>query len=198
MENLALIESFSEFKDEKLIDRVTLMVILEEVFRNTLKRKFGADENFDIIINTDKGDFEIWRNREVVEDDDVVDPGFQIGLSEAKTIDDDYEVGEEVTDEVTGVIHSITDRKNYIIRKSIHKTGHGHIIAANIDQVIIIATLAFPRTSLGFIDRLTVAAESFRIPVTIIFNKMDTLEDEGIAFPPTNGKIPESPRGAQS
>jgi N utilization substance protein A len=68
MENLSLIESFSEFKDEKFIDRVTLMSILEEVFRNTLKRKYGDDDNFDIIINPDKGDLEIWRNRIVVED----------------------------------------------------------------------------------------------------------------------------------
>ena len=67
MENFALIDSFSEFKDDKLIDRVTLMVILEDVFKNTLKRKFGSDENFDIIINPDKGDLEIWRNRVVVE-----------------------------------------------------------------------------------------------------------------------------------
>ena len=74
MENLALIDSFSEFKDEKLIDRVTLMVILEEVFRNTLKRKFGSDDNFDIIINPDKGDLEIWRNRIVVADGKVEDP----------------------------------------------------------------------------------------------------------------------------
>ncbi|MDH5366765.1 MAG: ribosome small subunit-dependent GTPase A [Cyclobacteriaceae bacterium] len=89
---------------------------------------------------------------------------------------------EEASEEQTGVITSISSRKNYIIRKSIHKTGHAHIIAANIDQAIIIATLAFPRTSLGFIDRFTVAAESFRIPVTIIFNKMDTLEDDGLTY----------------
>lgn len=89
---------------------------------------------------------------------------------------------EEVTDEETGVITAIEPRSNFIIRKSIHKTGHGHIIAANIDQAIVIATLAFPRTSLGFIDRFTVAAESFRIPITIIFNKMDTLEDDGLAY----------------
>ena len=68
MENISLLDSFSEFKDEKTIDRVTLMVILEEVFRNTLERKFGSDENFDIIINPDKGDLEIWRNRIVVKD----------------------------------------------------------------------------------------------------------------------------------
>ena len=100
MENLNLIETFSEFKELKNIDRATMMSVLEDVFRNMLLKKFGSNENFDIIINTDKGDFEIWRNREVVDDDDVVDPGFQIGLSEAKKIDDDYEVGEEVTDEV--------------------------------------------------------------------------------------------------
>ena len=75
MENLALIDSFSEFKDEKLIDRVTLMSILEDVFRNTLKKKFGDDDNFDIIINPDKGDLEIWRNRVVVADGEV-DAGF--------------------------------------------------------------------------------------------------------------------------
>tara|TARA_B100001996_G_C18632597_1_gene582371 strand:- start:30 stop:1262 length:1233 start_codon:yes stop_codon:yes gene_type:complete len=100
MENLALIESFSEFKDEKLIDRVTLMVILEDVFRNTLKRKFGSDENFDIIINPDKGDLEIWRNRTVVADGEVEDEYQQIELSQAKKIEPDFEVGEDVSEEV--------------------------------------------------------------------------------------------------
>ena len=100
MENLALIESFSEFKDDKLIDRVTLMVILEEVFRNTLKRKYGNDENFDIIINPDKGDLEIWRNRVVVEDGKVEDPNEEIELTQAKKIEPDFEVGEDVSEEV--------------------------------------------------------------------------------------------------
>ena len=100
MENLALIDSFSEFKDEKLIDRVTLMVILEEVFRNTLKRKFGSDDNFDIIINPDKGDLEIWRNRIVVADGEVEDPNQEIELSEAQKIEPDFEVGEDVSEEV--------------------------------------------------------------------------------------------------
>ena len=100
MENLALIESFSEFKDEKLIDRVTLMVILEDVFRNTLKRKFGSDENFDIIINPDKGDLEIWRNRVVVNDGKVEDPNQEIELKEAQKIEPDFEVGEDVSEEV--------------------------------------------------------------------------------------------------
>ena len=100
MENLALIESFSEFKDEKLIDRVTLMVILEDVFRNTLKRKFGSDENFDIIINPDKGDLEIWRNRVVVDNGSVEDPNQQIELKDAQKIEPDFEVGEDVSEEV--------------------------------------------------------------------------------------------------
>ncbi len=100
MENLALIESFSQFKDDKLIDRVTLMSILEEVFRNTLKRKFGTDDNFDIIINPDKGDLEIWRNRVVVEDGQVEDENEEIELKEARKIEPDFEVGEDVSEEV--------------------------------------------------------------------------------------------------
>tara|TARA_A100001011_G_scaffold400862_1_gene520131 strand:+ start:23498 stop:24730 length:1233 start_codon:yes stop_codon:yes gene_type:complete len=100
MENFALIDSFSEFKDDKLIDRVTLMVILEDVFKNTLKRKFGSDENFDIIINPDKGDLEIWRNRIVVENGKVEDPNQEIELSEAQKIEPDFEVGEDVSEEV--------------------------------------------------------------------------------------------------
>ena len=100
MENLALIESFSEFKDDKLIDRVTLMAILEEVFRSALRRKYGDDENFDIIINPDKGDLEIWRNRIVVEDNNVEDDNLEIGLTEARKIEPDFEVGEDVSEEV--------------------------------------------------------------------------------------------------
>ncbi|HSR61000.1 MAG TPA: transcription termination factor NusA [Robiginitalea sp.] len=100
MENLALIESFSEFKDDKFIDRVTLMAILEEVFRAALKRKFGSDENFDIIINPDKGDLEIWRNRVVVPDGEVEEPNEEISLSEARKIEPDFEVGEDVSEEV--------------------------------------------------------------------------------------------------
>lgn len=95
-----LIETFSEFKELKNIDRATMMSVLEDVFRNLLLKNYGTDENFDIIINPDKGDLEIWRNREVVEDGEVEDANLQISLSEAKKIDEDYEVGEEVTDEV--------------------------------------------------------------------------------------------------
>lgn len=100
MENLALIDSFSEFKDDKLIDRVTLMAILEEVFRNALKKKFGSDDNFDIIINPDKGDLEIWRNRVVVADGEVEDPNEEISLSAARKIEPDFEIGEDVSEEV--------------------------------------------------------------------------------------------------
>lgn len=100
MENIALIDSFSEFKDDKLIDRVTLMAILEDVLRSALKRKYGDDDNFDIIINPDKGDLEIWRNRVVVADADVEDPNQEIALSEAQKIEPDFEVGEDVAEEV--------------------------------------------------------------------------------------------------
>ena len=100
MENLALIESFSEFKDDKHIDRVTLMAILEDVFRNALKKKFGSDDNFDIIINPDKGDLEIWRNRIVVADGEVEDENQEITLTEARKIEPDFEVGEDVSEEV--------------------------------------------------------------------------------------------------
>ncbi len=100
MENIALIESFSEFKDDKFIDRVTLMSILEDVFRNALKKKFGSDDNFDIIINPDKGDLEIWRNRVVVADGEVEDSNQEISLTEARRIEPDFEVGEDASEEV--------------------------------------------------------------------------------------------------
>ena len=100
MENIDLIESFSEFKDNKSIDRVTLMSILEEVFRTALKRKYGSDENFDIIINPDKGDLEIWRNRVVVADGFSEDDNEEIELSEARLIEPDFEIGEDVSEEV--------------------------------------------------------------------------------------------------
>ena len=100
MENINLIETFSEFKELKNIDRTTMMNVIEDVFRNMLIKMYETADNFDIIINIDKGDFEIWRNREVVKDGEVEEPNLQISLSEAKKIDDDYEVGEDVTDEV--------------------------------------------------------------------------------------------------
>ncbi len=100
MDNNSLIDTFSEFKELKNIDRATMIRVLEDSFRSVLAKRFGTDENFDVIINDDKGDFEIWRNREVVVDGEVEDVNLEISLSEAKKIDSDYEVGEEVTDEV--------------------------------------------------------------------------------------------------
>ncbi|MGD1842575.1 MAG: ribosome small subunit-dependent GTPase A [Thermonemataceae bacterium] len=84
--------------------------------------------------------------------------------------------------ENTGLITDILPRDNYIVRKSVHKTGHGHLIATNLDQALILATLVLPRTSLGFIDRFLVSAETFRIPAIIIFNKLDLLDEELIAY----------------
>ena len=100
MENINLIDTFSEFKELKNIDRETMMRVLEDVFRSTLIKLFGNSDNFDIIINIDKGDFEICRNREVVENGLVVDSNAQISLTEAKKIDEDYDIGDEVADEV--------------------------------------------------------------------------------------------------
>lgn len=100
MENHAIIESFLAFKEEKNIDRITLMAFIEEAFRNQLRKKYEDDENFDVIVNPDKGDLEIWRNRTVVEDGAVEDDNMEIELSAALKIEPDYEVGEEVSEEV--------------------------------------------------------------------------------------------------
>ncbi len=100
MKNIELIESFSEFKDDKFIDRITLMGILEEVLRSALKKKYGDNDNFDVIINPDKGDLEIWRNRTVVENGEVENPNLEISLDQAREIEPDFEVGEDVSEEV--------------------------------------------------------------------------------------------------
>lgn len=97
-EHTNLVDIFSDFLEKKNIDRSTLISVMEESFRNVIAKNFGTDENFDIIINPDKGDFEIYRNRTVVPDDEVENKNMEIGLSEAQKIDEDYEVGEEVTD----------------------------------------------------------------------------------------------------
>ncbi|MCK9452553.1 MAG: transcription termination factor NusA [Bacteroidales bacterium] len=100
MDNINLVESFSEFKEFKNIDREMMMRILEDVFRAMLIKKYGSDENFDVIVNIDKGDLEIWHNREIVEDEDVEDPSTQIALSKAIKIEPDFEVGEEVSEPI--------------------------------------------------------------------------------------------------
>jgi N utilization substance protein A len=143
-----LIDTFSEFKELKSIDRVTLIRVLEDSFRSVLVKLFGSDENFDVIINTDKGDFEIWRNREVVADDNVTNENLQIGLSEAKKIDADYEIGEEVTDEVKFIDFGrraiLTLRQNLSTRimelqkdalYSKYKEKIGQIVAGEVYQI---------------------------------------------------------------
>jgi len=100
MDSADLIESFSEFKEFKNIDRVTMMSILEETFRAMLKRKYGTDDHIDVIINVDKGDLEIWTNREIVADGDVEDENTQIAYSDAIKIEPDFEIGEEVSNEI--------------------------------------------------------------------------------------------------
>jgi N utilization substance protein A len=105
MENLNLIESFSEFKETKNIDRAMLMSILEDVFRSMIRKKYGSDENFDFIVNPERGDLEIWRNREIV-DDEFAEDSFDydenkhISLANAKKIEPDFEIGEQVTDRI--------------------------------------------------------------------------------------------------
>ncbi|MDB5010508.1 MAG: nusA [Mucilaginibacter sp.] len=101
MSNINLIDSFQEFKDFKNIDRPTMMSVLEDVFRSMIRKKFGTDENCDVIVNTDNGDLEIWRTRQVVEDGFSEDDDLEIELAEAKTLDEDLEVGDEHIEQIT-------------------------------------------------------------------------------------------------
>jgi len=148
MEHAALIESFAEFKEFKNIDRVTMMGILEDVFRNMIIKKYGSDENFDIIINIDKGDLEVWHNREIVEDADVEDTNSQIAYSDAVKIEPDFEVGEEVSEEIKlndfgrravlafrqNLVARISDlEKDSVYRK--YKDRVGEVVSGEIYQV---------------------------------------------------------------
>ncbi|WP_443897048.1 transcription termination factor NusA [Paraprevotella clara] len=99
-ETISLIDTFAEFKETKNIDRATLVSVLEESFRSVIAKLFGSDDNYDVIVNPDKGDFEIYRNRTVVADGEVKDDNREISLTEARQIDEDYEVGEEVSENV--------------------------------------------------------------------------------------------------
>ena len=99
-ETISLIDTFAEFKETKNIDRATLVSVLEESFRSVIAKLFGSDDNYDVIVNPDKGDFEIYRNRTVVADGEVKDGNREISLTEARQIDEDYEVGEEVSENV--------------------------------------------------------------------------------------------------
>lgn len=148
MENQAIIESFSDFKEEKNIDRVTLMAIIEDALRNQLKKKYGDDENFDIIVNPDKGDLEIWRNRTIVADGMVEDDNLEIELSEALKIEPDFEVGEEVSEELKlidqgrrfilafrqNLVQKVQEHDNSIIYKK-YKDLEGEIMAGEVHHV---------------------------------------------------------------
>ncbi len=148
MENQAIIESFAEFKDEKNIDRVTLMAILEDALRNQLRKKYGSDDNFDIIVNPDKGDLEIWRNRVIVADGDVEDENTEIELSQAIKIEPDFEVGEEVSEELKlidqgrrfvlafrqNLVQKIQEHDNGIIYKK-YKDLEGEILTGEVHHV---------------------------------------------------------------
>ncbi len=148
MENQAIIESFSDFKEEKNIDRVTLMAIIEDALRNQLKKKYGDDENFDIIVNPDKGDLEIWRNRTIVADGMVEDDNLEIELSEALKIEPDFEVGEEVSEELKlidqgrrfilafrqNLVQKVQEHDNSIIYKK-YKDLEGEIMTGEVHHV---------------------------------------------------------------
>ena len=148
MENQAIIESFAEFKDEKNIDRVTLMAILEDALRNQLRKKYGSDDNFDIIVNPDKGDLEIWRNRMIVADGEVEDENTEIALSEAVKIEPDFEVGEEASEELKlidqgrrfvlafrqNLVQKIQEHDNSIIYKK-YKDLEGEILTGEVHHV---------------------------------------------------------------
>ncbi len=148
MEHINLVETFSEFKEFKNIDRETMMRIIEDIFRHMLAKRFGTDENFDIIVNIDKGDLEIWRNREIVEDNEVEDDNTQIALSEAIKIEPDFEVGEEVSEEMKlvdfGRREILTIRQNLISKIQeyekdnvfrIYKDKIGEIVTGEVYQV---------------------------------------------------------------
>jgi len=160
VEIISLIDTFAEFKELKNIDRPTMVSVLEESFRNVLAKLFGTDENYDVIINPDKGDFEIWRNRQIVEDDALEDENLQITLTEAKKIDADFEVGEDVTDEV-------------------HFADFGRRAVLNLRQTLASKILELQKDSLynRFVDRVgqIVSAEVYQIWKKEIL----LLDDEG-------------------
>lgn len=148
MNSLNLIESFTEFKEFKSIDRQTMMRVLEDVFRSILKKKYGTDEHCDVIINIDKGDFEIWVNKEIVPDGEVEDANTEIAYSEAIKIEPDFEVGEEVSEEIKfedfGRRNILSLRQNLISRildlekdqlYKLYKDRIGDIISGEVYQV---------------------------------------------------------------
>lgn len=148
MNSIELIDSFSEFKQLKNIDRPTMMKVLEDVFRSLLRKKYGETDNFDIIVNTDKGDLEIWHRRTIVEDGAVENPYEQIALSEAKKIEEDFEIGEETYEKIelesfgrrsvlaarqTLVSRILDIEKDEVYRK--YKDRVGDVVSAEVYQI---------------------------------------------------------------
>ncbi|MCK9302129.1 MAG: transcription termination factor NusA [Bacteroidales bacterium] len=148
MESINLVESFSEFQEFKNIDRATMMRILEDVLRSMLVKKYGTDENIDVIVNVDKGDFEIWRNRVIVEDNEIEDPNLQIAYSEAIKIEPDFEIGEDFPEsigienfgrrDILTIRQSLSAKvqeyeKNNIYKKYVDKVGE--IVTGEVYQV---------------------------------------------------------------
>ena len=145
-ETISMIDTLAEFKELKNIDKDTMISVLEDSFRNVIAKMFGTDENYDVIINPEKGDFEIWRNRTVVADDELEDENLQLTLTEARKIDADCEVGEEVTDEVhfadfgrraiLNLRQTLASKILELQKDSLYaKYKIGHIIAAEVYQV---------------------------------------------------------------
>ncbi|MBE0650091.1 MAG: transcription termination/antitermination protein NusA [Bacteroidales bacterium] len=148
MDNINLVETFSEFKEFKNIDRETMMRIIEDVFRAMLTKKFGEESNFDVIVNIDRGDLEIWHTREIVEDGEIEDPNLQIAFSEAIKIEPDFEVGEEVSEQIflsdfgrreilairQNLVSKIMDYEKDSIYKK-YKEKVGEVIAGEVYQV---------------------------------------------------------------
>ncbi len=148
MESINLVESFSEFKEFKNIDRTTMMLILEDVFRSMLQKKYGSSDNFDIIVNIDKGDLEVWHNRVIVEDGEVEDESSQIAYSDAIKIEPDFEVGEDVSEpvkmsdfgrrEILSIRQNLASKILELEKDSIYKKYQekiGELITAEVYQV---------------------------------------------------------------
>jgi len=146
--HLNIIESFSEFKEIKSIDKATLMNVIEDVFKAMLRKRFETDENFDIIVNPDKGDVEIWRNRVIVEDDKIENPNTQIAYSEAIKIEPDFQVGEDVSEPVNfmdfsrrailAVRQNLSSRISQLEKESLfqkYKDKEGDIISGEVYQI---------------------------------------------------------------
>ncbi len=155
METINLVESFSEFKEFKNIDRSTMMLILEDVFNSMLEKKYGSSDNFDIIVNIDKGDLEVWHNRTIVEDGEVEDESSQIAYSDAIRIEPDFEVGEDVSEpvrmsdfgrrEILAIRQNLSSKILELEKDSVYKKYQdqiGDLITAEVYQVWKKETLA--------------------------------------------------------